>query len=289
MLGSTEEYLALLRQGQLLDALEWILFLEQSYGGKKEQLSADHLLPVAIYELINHGFTQEKDLASIVILYALINEQPSVLPGTLDYAATMLVSAAMQCLVYEDLHIMGEYKQQPLMTNLHAIEKLISQETSSFTASINREGLGKKAEKLRLLAKSNPFCKKIQITRNHLAMLDLCQSYAEELKNQNGMAFGLRAGIVQTLYSQLQKRIGHDEADNFLKEYVNKLRQMGPEPWEENLFLSQLSPKGVVEDFLENTKASFQLFIGNWLTRLITHAEVELPKETEPDKQRPQL
>lgn len=289
MLGSTKEYLALLRQGELLDALEWILFLEQSYGGKNEQLSADHLLPVAIYELINHGFSKEKDLAPIVILYALITEQPPVLPGTLDYAATILVSAAMQCLVYEDLHLMDEYKQQALMTNLDAIEKLISQETSTFTASINRDRLGKKGEELRLLAKSNPFCKKIQITLNHLTLLDLCQSYGEELKNKNDQAFGIRAGVVQALCSQLQKRIGHDEVDVLLKEYVNKLRQMAPEAWEENLFLSQLSPKGVVEDFLENTKASFQLFIGNWLTRLITNPGVELSKETEPDKQEPQL
>ncbi|MDX1838510.1 hypothetical protein DIZ81_12235 [Legionella taurinensis] len=290
MLKSTEEYLALLRQGELLSALEWVSFLEQSYGGKNEQISADQLLPVAIYDLINHGFSKADDLCAIVVLYALINEQPSMLPGTLDYAATILVSAAMQCLVYEDLQILSEYKQQPLTHNLKTIEQLVSQETERFTASINRDHLLKKGNELGLLAKSNPYCKTIEITRQRLLQLELCEAYAEELKNQTDKAFALRAGVVQALLDQFKKKMGSDECDNLLKDYVNKLREMGPEIWEENLYLSKLAPKNVLEEFLDNTKTSLHFFIGSWISRLISNAEVELPKETKTDKeQSPQL
>ncbi|KTD45640.1 hypothetical protein Lrub_2437 [Legionella rubrilucens] len=290
MLGSTEEYLALLRQGELLSALEWVSFLEQSYGGKNEQMSADHLLPVAIYDLINHGFTKADDLSAIVVLYALINEQPSMLPGTLDYAATILVSAAMQCLVYEDLQILSEYQQQPLTHNLKAIEQLVSQETETFTASINRDRLRKKGDELGLLAKSNPFCKKIQMTRQRLQQLELCEAYVEELKNQSDKAFALRAGVAQALLDQFKRKIGSDDCENLLKGYVNKLREMRPDIWEENLYLSKLAPKNVLEDFLDNTRTSLHLFIGSWFTHLINNAEVELPKETKTDtEQGPQL
>lgn len=279
MLRSTAEYLDLLRKGNLLTALEWVSFLQHHYG-KNNQLAADSIIPLAIYELVNHGVSQQ-DLIPIVILHDLINTEPFLLPGEEAYAATILTNAAMQCLVYDDLKLLNNYRPQPPLTQVKDIEALIVNDVETLTASVNSSLLNKKSAQLLALAKQDPYCKKIQAARERLSQVALCQDYIAEISEHTGKAFALRGGIALALRDKLIKgpMDGEDEAE-IMKDHIDSIRKKNPESWEEEKYLVKLSPKGAMETLVENTSHSLRFFVGKWLYR-VTAPETELPKDSD--------
>lgn len=272
MLASTEDYLARMRQGDYLAVLHWMTFIKAHYtqdaSKHSEPLNADTLLLLAVYELVHHGFSID-DEESLVIILALLSQSPPILKEDLAYGAMLLFNAGIQYLVYVQQNTLSFYQHAEVLRDSESIIAWMSRENVLLTDQVNSKNLAiKMAELTQLIPQYqsaiNRIINKISPV---IAYSDICNSYTLSLiefnKKKRDENASLRLGIALALYDYLltQEQINSTMMVS-ITSYVDQLRVLEPEPWEENFF-SSLSPKTLCQKFLAGSRQWFNFFAEN--------------------------
>lgn len=295
MLASTEDYLARMRQGDYLAVLQWMAFIKSHYrqdADSHEPLNADTLLLLAVYELVHHGFSVD-DEEALVILLALISQTPSLLKEDLAYGAMLLFNAGIQYLVYVQQNTLSFYQHAEGLRDSDSIIAWMSRENVLLTDSENSKNIAIKIAELaqlipqyqsdidRIISKISPI----------IAYSETCNTYTllliERNKKDRDENASLRLGIARALYDYLltQAEI-NEKMMGFVANYVDKLRSLAPEPWEENFF-SNLSPKTPYQKFLEGSTQLFKFFAVTAWNELMIQPSGDNPDCNEDSNPRP--
>lgn len=240
---TTEKLLHNLRSGNYFCALSWLTFVHATYAPGEDD-GMDIILPLAVYELLNHGI-QIEDGITVQVLYAMVCDSTLFsIPGAHQFANTLLISAIVQCLVYlagpqpdfycnkpDDLSVSDwmnrKHPELDSDTNARAIETRMA---------VMHEGIPQCGPALENVQKQLE-----SIIRNR----NLCQAYQNRLHyDLSSNNHAMRLGVVSALHNYLlDQALMTDEAQTTLHYYVEKIRNLQPEPWEEAEFLNQLSPR----------------------------------------------
>ncbi|KTD62530.1 helical bundle domain-containing protein [Legionella spiritensis] len=272
MLTSTEEFLSLLRQGDYLAVLQWLQFINEKYKPdkpEKDGIDADTLLFLAVFELLNHGFSQKDEGLTIVIL-GLLDTEPRLFKEESAYAATVFFNASLQCLVYEQHHLLAFY-QNPKLKDVNIIKSWMTR-SGGYTPG-NHEGLSEFAnskavgEKFKDIEALLPvYQKSIDAAQRNIAPVmeyrDLILEYLDELsrRQEDDHCASVRLGVVLALREYLmgQTLVTAGVKDHISK-YVRKLEEENPQPWE-NEYLARLSPKSISERLMETSRYTIRFF-----------------------------
>jgi hypothetical protein len=277
---STDMLIQNLRAGKFFQEWAWLNYLEQRYASTTAELNMDALIPIATYELITHGF-QKEDEKSIQMLYAMVNDTlVGTIPGKYLFPMITLLSAALQCMVYLDNDLFGFYQNKAMDESVLA---WMQRDNKTLTCEQNNEALA--AKRAWLETKLVDCQKEIRSIRQEVSSVrlrqDWCLEYEAYLMSESQKDLPKetklyhRLGLVKSLCEYVRSEaVVTDEFKKNVDSYVQTLRKMDPEPWEEERFLSRLSPKSYMQIFRENT---LQFFVNSLIP--------ETPKEGAPSSQ----
>lgn len=259
---STEEYLHALRQGDYLSALEWLEFLIGRYASSQSEVDADTTLQIAVFELINHGFSQQ-DLPLIQVLYALLYDAEPPFIGKIAYSGTVLCNAALQYMVYSEHELIPFYLCSESL-NIDAVKEWMQRDNKKLDSGRNSDELMKKYTRMHQLLSSSQ--KTAKIVREKIICISNYQFYienyvAELTKFENkGELAAMRLGVASALQNFLKdKTILTSEIAELMTVFINKIREMQPFDWEED-FLSKMLPKPFVKWLLDSSAQKFRFF-----------------------------
>ncbi|MGQ3891788.1 helical bundle domain-containing protein [Legionella sp. CNM-4043-24] len=240
---STEIMLQKLRSGDCLYVQEWLASLQTRYALRDDQFNSDTLLPLATYELLNHGFCKEDEVL-IRVLHAMIDEPDLYdLSGTSSFAIVTLISASLKCLVYLDAGLGNYYQGKAPDISVSA---WMHREPPDFDSLANARAVGRK---IKALDESIPVCR-ANIMRKR-SCLSLCQRYLTQLQTQGvpGMQRDIRLGVLSALKDMLECSLAMTpELEESMRGFIDSLKKLEPEPWENNILL-QLFPPTIADKF----------------------------------------
>ncbi|KTD22094.1 Uncharacterised protein [Legionella lansingensis] len=295
--ATTEEYLDALRKGDYLQALQWVNSLVEWYDVSEGD--ADTVLQLAIFELIHHGFSPE-DFHHIQLLYILLYDHLPPFIEQVAYQATILCSAAIQCMVYYENDLIPFYlttsMNHKMADNRDEILDWMQRSPVNFDVTKNNDGLSEKYKFLnqgfsRLESQAREIRRKINHVFNCQLLL---QTYVEELakyhdKDDNGFT-AVRLGVINSLTHYLcDKTIMTEEVENKIASFVNKIQEMDPKDWEK-LLLDKMRPKTssdkpFVSWFFDKAAEKFQLLSVKMLNHIVPKVDAtDAPSQTPQQK-----
>lgn len=243
----TEDFLYSLRQGDYSLILEWLDFLERHYCLHNENGSADTIIPLMVFELINHGFTSN-DFATFQLLNAVVNCPGFALPGKIECGIMHMTSAALQCMVYEERKLIPFY-QLPGKPGLAAILEWMERDNLLLSDEANCKALQKYVILLEL--RSLDCQRQAEKIKNDaltvLSWQNRCNDYLELLRKVEPVdeACFLRTGVVHSMYNYLlSQMLLTPQVMNTLTGLVEKIRELAPFDWEE-VYLSSFVAQSI--------------------------------------------
>ena len=272
---STEKFLRLLRQGDYSLILRWLKFLEEHYSLRPEDFSADNIIPLMVFELCNHGFGRD-DMVQIEILNAVINSPGNSLPGRMECALTFLISAALQCQVYEEYQLIPFYQTNDSLDG-EAVQKWIARNNLILTNKANSDAIQCKSDMLQTTV-PNYQIDAIKIKANILTIVacqNLCQDYLYMLGKGDAAdtRLALRVGVVKALHEYLQAEfVITEKLIQKLTGFLNKIRELAPFSWEED-YLSGFLEQSKVQKFRMEVTRRCRFFAVHLFDHLIAAPE----------------
>ncbi|KTD08068.1 helical bundle domain-containing protein [Legionella jamestowniensis] len=275
---ATERYLELLRQGDYLGALQWLKCLVEHYS--VADCDADTLLQLAIFELVQHGFSSD-DFLHIELLYTLLYEQVPPFVEQIGYYATVFCNAAMQCLVFEENDLLKFYKT-PQSLDAKAINEWMQRNPPEFDSAKNSSLL---MEKFTALDKSVFNLKKqAQIIRNKINYILQCQAtlkeYVIKLANSEDKEgfYPVRQGLINSLYSFImEKTMITPDVIETLNCFAEKVLKMEPYPWEKEILEKLIikNKESFFSSFFDLSAGKLQFFVVKVISSILPVVEGE--------------
>lgn len=237
----TENFLYSLRQGDYSLILEWLDFLERHYCLHNENGSADTIIPLMVFELINHGFTSN-DFATFQLLNAVVNCQGFALPGKIECGIMHMTSAVLQCMVYEE-HKLIPFYQLSSKPDFVVILEWMERDNLLLSDEANSKALQKYV--MLLEARSLDCQIKAEKIKNDVLMVvswqNRCNDYLGLLHKVDPVdeKCFLRIGVVQSMGNYLlSQMLLTPQVMNTLTDLVEKVRELAPFDWEETYLSS---------------------------------------------------
>lgn len=244
----TDKYLEKFRQGEYVWIKHWTEFLCKHYK-VTGMLEADQLVNLFVFELINHNISLDDLEAHIPILFA-ITESPSFALSFAEllFYITSLLLATLQCKVFFQHNLIDSYKYESLeKPNIKTIFKFIARDNESLSLEKNNEALTKLNEELQEKQKDETEAKRIaeaiKILEDKMHVLTpiqgACINYLKRLKQskEKDEDLPIRIGVAKSLKRYtFNQCILNQENRNEIINFVTKLRELNPYPWEEAYF-----------------------------------------------------
>lgn len=241
----TEEFLKLLRQDNYLAVLQWVSYLKKQLQAGRA--TADDLLTIAIYELINHGFNTE-DQQYVVRLTAIIEDPSRPMKGEMEYAATLFASAAVQCLAYAQCNMLNSFKHNQLMDS-PKVSAWMGQQTKKIPEKVYGQVVKSGQDIYNLVLLDSRQTQVEAIIQNKIFPLTRlqtqCIEYRDNLTKLTGTTAGVRLGLVCKLIDYLMTQIMlTPECQEEVVKITKLIRNLEPQSWEE-VYLQALSPQTI--------------------------------------------
>ena len=264
MLSSSSEYLQALRQRNYLLFLEWPCFLISHYGADLAELSADELTDLLIFEWLNSGYCTD-DLQFLAVVHRFSETDSHGLGSNLDYALTVISSAALLCATYHHCGVQDQYRVSLPMSgqdiaafmalkgsvvDKRFFDEVLAEQQREFSEKIKAIS---EAELKSLNERINPLLVLRRTVNGYLSALEPVVLSGDELLVS-------RHSVLKRLAQYLSE---HVELNTVVHAefaiYINKIRELRPEPFEEE-YLQTLAPLTVTENpwrFAANLGISF--------------------------------
>ena len=262
---TTTEYLQLLRQGDLVRALQWGDFLVKKYASKTlKAFDADMMINLAVFELINSDFSP-KDFSWIRIVYLLMIDESGIFKEITAYYAQVLFNAAVQYQVLYEENLLSDYCSSETLT-CERIFELFQKENTKLDSAENSRLLKQKVENLiKELAKSKKEAATIKEKILYIYYYqENLQLYVDELvkDTSNEKSVAERLGLARSLHDFLVlQTITTEEVTERVADFIDALRGLEPYEWEDE-FLQKLIPKTFTQRLWDSSKSAFLFFSG---------------------------
>lgn len=261
MIGSTEEFLSILRSGNYIWAIiEWKNFCIQKY----QEFNGDTLHLLLLYELINHKYLPSDldHVLNLCILCKQIEEPQEGFVFMVDY----LRAAATLYTIYHNKDILYFFTPpDPLTLSKDAILTLMNQPV----AQLSNEELNKLfAKSDKQIERAIPLLQKeparqMQLKKQRMNFLkEIGERYLLLLNtltlDENGKK---RKDLVDALVVFIDLSLDTPWTREKIKEYVESIDKYKPEKWEKD-YLNQLH----VPSYVSRMEFFVRETIMNWIT-----------------------
>lgn len=259
---STDEFLSKLRQGDYSLILEWVIFLEEHYSISVDNSTADNIISLMTYELINNGFSYD-DVKHIQLLNAVLNSSGFAVPGRLECAIMHLISAVLQYQVYYKYALLSFY-QSPNTLDFFAIQKwmatdnfLLSERANSDALQVTSDALQATIPVLQIEAE--------KIKDKILTVVyyqNCCNEYLNTLRKIDSAdnTLAMRTELVHDLYHYLLSQLViNSRLTEKIKSFLDKIRMLAPFEWEED-YLAIFAEQSMVHWIHQEATRRFHFF-----------------------------
>lgn len=245
-----------IRAGDFFYTHQWLQYLEASCALSADQMDLDTLIGLASWELLTNDF-QSKDCSVLKLFNAVICDHDGFdIPGKHIFANTVLISAALQVLVYMDADTLEFYKNKPIDAS---IAEWMNRDNPKLDARENNDAI---AEKQQLFEMDRETIKYSPAKAGIEYMVRLTCAM-DEMSAEKRSEAAIRLGVIQSMVKQL---LSEPEPD-VLAQFVIKIRSLNPQAWEES-YLPALSPVPKVAEPSVSTNSSFNFFGFNILSHM---------------------
>lgn len=259
---STDEFLSKLRQGDYSLILEWVIFLEEHYSISVDSSTADNIISLMTYELINNGFSYE-DVPHIQILNAVLNSPGFAVPGRLECAFIHLISAVLQYQVYQKYALLPYYQSSNTL-DFNAIQKWMATDNFLLSERANSDALQVKSDALQ--ATIPVFLIEAEKLKDKILTIvyyqNCCSEYLNTLQGMDSAdkTLAMRTELVHDLYHYLLSQLfPNPRLTEKIKLFLDKIRTLAPFEWEEE-YLLIFSEQSMVHWIHQESIRRFQFF-----------------------------
>ena len=282
---STYDYLKALRNGDYIRFTQLIDYLKKKYNELKQVntehklvFTADILVPLTVYELINAGI-DKSDIEHFKILYQLAMDPELNIPSDKYYAITTLISAMAASLVYIDNKQESAFKVsilsvQPtknskeleletlLQQNLDIIasntgvsDSMMKEQISVYIQEFSKELTGKMLQRYQEI-KSN-----LLVFKHAELLSEYKQTLVSRIIDSEDDKLVKRYQLVNDLFKYLDGQTGyHEESLRYVKAQIEAIRKLEPSDFEESKFLNQIVAADTKQKITVFTTKGFTLF-----------------------------